>query len=170
MKEKKKQFSIDFEVSIKQDENKYIGVCRELPGLVVGGKNERDVLKNVKAAIPLYLRYVPKESFIPVFENKLAPIVYDFEEFNGYLYSSTNKDSVIRTATGDEGAWETINIANVFSPYFNPPVGRTRSSEDADLGDYTPQVYCLKEFNDLGTAKLFCGTNANGGIYESLDG
>ncbi|HRU39495.1 MAG TPA: hypothetical protein P5511_06430, partial [Candidatus Goldiibacteriota bacterium] len=65
---------------------------------------------------------------------------------------------------------ETISIANIFSPYFNPPVGQTKSFDSEDLGDYTPQVYCLKAFTDLGTPKLFCGTNANGGIYETLDG
>jgi len=172
MKEKEniKKLPTDFEVVIHKVEGKYIGECRELPGLIVSGKDSREVMKNIKAAIPLYLKYVPKESFIPVYENKDIPVIYDFEEFNGYLYASTNKDTVIRTSTGDIGAWELISISNIFSPYFNPPVGHTKSFEDEQLGDYTPQVYCLKAFNDLGTPKLFCGTNANGGIYETLDG
>lgn len=170
MKEKKKELSVGFEVVIKEEEGKFTGEVKELPGLIVSGEDHSDVLKNIKAAIPLYLRYVPKESFIPVFEASGIPIVYDFEEFNGYMYASTNKDSVIRTVTGDIGSWETISIANIFSPYFNPPVGHTKSFDGEDLGDYTPQVYCLKAFNDLGTPKLFCGTNANGGIYETLDG
>ncbi len=170
MKEKKKELSLNFEVSIREEDGKFIGEVRELPGLVVSGEDHGGVMKNVKAAIPLYLRYVPKESFMPVFEAGGIPIIYDFEEYNGYMYASTNKDSVIRTVTGDIGSWETISIANIFSPYFNPPVGHTKHFEGEDLGDYTPQVYCLKAFNDLGTPKLFCGTNANGGIYETLDG
>jgi predicted RNase H-like HicB family nuclease len=170
MKEKKKELAIGFEVVIKEEDGKFTGEVKELPGLIVGGEDQADVMKNIKAAIPLYLRYVPKESFIPVYEGGGIPIIYDLEEFNGYMYGSTNKDSVIRTATGDIGSWETINIANIFSPYFNPPVGHTKSFDGEDLGDYTPQVYCLKSFNDLGTTKLFCGTNANGGIYETLDG
>ncbi|MFP4466664.1 MAG: fibronectin type III domain-containing protein [Candidatus Goldiibacteriota bacterium] len=169
-KEKKKELTLNFNIVVKEDEAKYIGECKELPGLVVSGKNPGEVMRNIKASIPLYLRYVPKESFIPVFENDITPIIYDFEEFNGYLYASTNKDSVIRTSSGDIGAWETISIANIFSPYFNAPVGRTKNFDREELGDYTPQVYCLKQFNDLGTPKLFAGTNANGGIYESLDG
>ncbi|HPD19243.1 MAG TPA: hypothetical protein PLF61_06235, partial [Candidatus Goldiibacteriota bacterium] len=172
MKEKEniKKLTTDLEIVIIKEEGKFLGECRELPGLIVRGKDTREVMKNIKAAIPLYLKYVPKESFIPVFEDKNLPIIYDFEEFNGYLYASTNKDTVIRTSTGDVGAWETISISNIFSPYFNPPIAHTKSLEEEQLGDYTPQVYCLKTFNDLGTPKLFCGTNATGGIYETLDG
>jgi len=170
MNEKIKPLSVNFDIVIRRFEDNYIGECRELPGLVVSGKNPNDVIKNIKAAIPLYLRYVPKESFIPVFESEIVPMIYDFEEFNGYMYAATNKDSVVRTNTGDIGSWETISIANVFSPFFNAPVGSTKSFDKEDLGDYTPQIYCLKQFSDLGTPKLFCGTNANGGIYESLDG
>lgn len=170
MKEELKDLSVAFEVVIKEVDGKFIGECRELAGLVVSGANRNEVIKNMRAAIPLYLRYVPKESFIPVYENKITPIIYDFEEFNGHMYACTNKDSVIRTATGDVGAWESISISNIFSPYFNPPVGQTRNFEEEPLGDYTPQVYCLKAFNDLGTPKLYCGTNATGGIYETLDG
>ncbi len=170
MKEDRKEISVTFEITIKDDNGKFIGQCRDLPGLVVSGLNKNEVIKNIRAAIPLYLRYVPKESFIPVYDSLIAQIIYGFEEFNGQLYACTNKDSVVRTTTGDQGAWETISIANVFSPYFNPPVGGTKTFEEDNLGDYTPQVYCLKVFNDMGTPKLFCGTNANGGIYETLDG
>ncbi len=170
MKEDRKEITVNFEVTIKEDQGKFIGQCRDLPGLVVSGESKSEVIKNIRAAVPLYLRYVPKENFIPVYDNSISQIIYDFEEFNGKLYACTNKDSVVRTNTGDLGAWETISIANVFSPYFNPPVGQTKTFDEETLGDYTPQVYCLKSFNDLGTAKLFCGTNANGGIYETLDG
>ncbi|PKL91137.1 MAG: hypothetical protein CVV21_10120 [Candidatus Goldiibacteriota bacterium HGW-Goldbacteria-1] len=170
MKDKKKELSVNFEIVIREEEGRFIGECRELPGLVAGGANSGEVIRNLKAAIPLYLRYVPKESFIPVYENEIIPIIYDFEEFNGHLYAATNKDTVIRTSTGDTGSWESITVANIYSPYFNGPVGQTKSFEKEDLGDYTPQVYCLKTYNDLGTPKLFCGTNASGGIYESLDG
>ncbi|MCE5300953.1 MAG: carboxypeptidase regulatory-like domain-containing protein [Spirochaetia bacterium] len=170
MKEERKEISVNFEVTVKEDQGKYIGQCREMPGLVVSGVSRAEVIKNIKAAIPLYLRYVPKEGFIPVFDNEISQIIFDFEEFNGQLYACTNKDAVVRTTSGDRGAWEIVNITNVFSPYFNPPVGSTKTFDSEALGDYTPQVYCLKTFNDLGTPKLFCGTNANGGIYETLDG
>ena len=170
MKEKQREITVSFDVSVKEQEGKFIGECTEMPGLVVSGKSPGEVVKNIKAAIPLYLRYVPKESFIPVFDSPSTPIIYDFQEFNGRLYACTNKDSVIRSTTGDVGAWEQLSIANIFSPYFNPPVGRTKSFSEEGLGDYTPQVYCLKTFNDLGTTKLFSGTNANGGIYETIDG
>ena len=170
MKDDHKEITVNFEITIKDDRGKFIGQCRDLPGLVVSGASKSEVIKNIRAAIPLYLRYVPKESFIPVFENGFSQIIYDFEEFNGQLYACTNKDSVVRTTSGDSGAWETVSIANIFSPYFNPPVGHTKSFEQETLGDYTPQVYCMKTFSDLGTPKLFCGTNANGGIYETLDG
>jgi len=170
MKEEKKEIVLNFDVIIKEMDGRYIGECLGLPGLVVSGANKNEVIKNIKAAIPLYLRYVPKESFIPVYENSMIPIIYDFEEFNGYLYAATNKDVILRTSTGDVGAWEKINITNVFSPYFNPPVGKTKDFTSEDLGDYTPQIYCLKFYSDLGTPKLYCGTNCNGSIYESLDG
>jgi len=170
MKDDYKEITVNFEITIKEDLGKYIGQCSDLPGLVVSGASKSEVIKNIRAAIPLYLRYVPKEGFIPVFENDFSQIIYDFEEFNGQLYACTNKDSVVRTTSGDSGAWETISIANIFSPYFNPPVGHTKNFDQDSLGDYTPQVYCMKAFSDLGTSKLFCGTNANGGIYETLDG
>ncbi|HDQ25509.1 MAG TPA: fibronectin type III domain-containing protein, partial [bacterium] len=170
MSEKRKELVVGFEVVIKEFESKFIGECKELPGLVVSGASTGEVIKNIKAAIPLFLRYVPKESFIPVFENSTMPVIYDFEEFNRHLYASTSKDAVIRTATGDIGAWENISVSNIFSPYFNPPVGSTKNFQEDSLGDYTPQAYCLKAFNDLGTPKLYAGTNANGGIYETLDG
>ncbi len=170
MKEEKKQIVLNFEIAIKEMDGRFIGECIELPGLIVSGASKNEVIKNMKAAIPLYLRYVPKESFIPVCENSISPIIYDFEEFNGFLYAATNKDVVLRTTTGDVGSWESINITNIFSPYFNPPVGKTKDFTTEDLGDYTPQIYCLKFFSDLGTPKLYCGTNATGGIYETLDG
>ncbi len=173
MKESKKDITVNFEVTIKEDDGKFIGECSDLPGLIASGESRSDVLKNIKAAMPLYIKYVPKESFIPVYEDSINNIVYDFEEFNGQLYAATNKDVVIRTKTGDISAWESITVANIFSPYFNPPVGTTKAPESdgtMPLGDYTPQIYCLKSFNDLGTPKMFCGTNANGGIYETQDG
>ena len=55
VKEKKKELIVNFEVIIKQDENKFVGECKELPGLVVSGSTRSGVIKNVKAAIPLYL-------------------------------------------------------------------------------------------------------------------
>ena len=116
MKDKKKELAVNFEIVIREEEGKFIGECRELPGLVAGGANSGEVIRNLKAAIPLYLRYVPKESFIPVYENEIIPIIYDFEEFNGYLYAATNKDTVIRTSAGDTGSWESITVANIYSP------------------------------------------------------
>ena len=82
MKEKLKDITVSFEITVKEWEGKFIGECAEMPGLVVSRKNHGEVVKNIKAAIPLYLRYVPKESFIPVFDSPSTPIIYDFQEFN----------------------------------------------------------------------------------------
>ena len=50
MKEKKKELSVGFEVVIKEEEGKFTGEVKELPGLIVSGAGQSDVLKNIRAA------------------------------------------------------------------------------------------------------------------------
>ncbi len=51
---------MDLKIIIEPDEDVFVAYCPQLPGCVSYGKDEADAIRNIREAIDLYLRPIPR--------------------------------------------------------------------------------------------------------------
>ncbi len=168
-RERSQNISIDFKVVVSREgQGSYLARCPTLPGLVATGRAQKEALDNIERAILEFLEFAAPLPFLPVCRDAAHPRAGVFGVFRGELYCATSHDAVYRTSSGDFGSWLPLMVTKTTSAFYNS-LSVTEGNE-ASSGDYTPQVYALETFTAFGTERLFAGTNAMGGIYESEDG
>src|SRR6185503_4702418 len=114
-----------------------------------------------------------------VYENVTQPCVHALASFGGSLFASTSRDAIHFSPDGTFGSFMTMPVTGASSPYYTPaPSSAQRPAsapargddEDEELGDYSPQIYCLESYASFGANRLYAGTNAGGCIYTTEDG
>ena len=169
-KKVQKEMDLPFPVSLEQrDDGLIVAVCPSLPGCTAYGRSRAEALRNLGEAARHHLRQAGSADFEVVLEDPAHPNLNALAAFYGRLVGGSNKDGAFSSATGGFGTWQRAALAGAAPA---PQASRRGEEEEEgeDLVDFTPQVYCLASFAGGGAPRLYAGTSASGGIYQSVDG